>query len=335
MRLISVFGLVLFPALVVAHHSRTQYAGDVREIQGELVSVAWANPHAAFGISVVNESGDSEIWYLESWGSPYVLSRMGVMKDDFVVGSHVRMAGRPSNIVANRLLLTNMLRDDGTEIVLAADGEAYWNNAQVGGRAQWRDDRIATTAEENRGIFRVWSVERMGEARRTRVLTERAAEIQKTFDPRNSFIVNCEPQGMPTAMNYVHPIEFIDAGDGIIVLRHEYLNLERTIHLEPAGNPEAQPFSLLGYSVGHWEDEGRSLVITTTRIDWPYSDTRGSPLTRAAEITERFTVSDNQETLTYRMTIDDPETFVEPATHESIHIARGETFGRSDCAPDL
>jgi len=334
-KLITVSGLVLLPALALAHHSRTQYAGDVQEIQGELVSVAWANPHAAFGISVTNESGDSDIWYLESWGSPYVLSRMGVKKDDFVVGSQVRMAGRPSTLVANRLLLTNMLRDDGTEIVLAADGERYWNNAQVGGRTQWRDDKIATTAEENRGIFRVWSVERMGEARRTRVLTERAEAIREAFDQFDSFVVNCEPQGMPTAMNYVHPFEFEDAGEGIIVLRHEYLNLERTIHLEPAGNPEEQPFSRLGYSVGHWEDEGRSLVVVTTRIDWPYSDTRGTPLTRAAEITERFTLSDDQGALTYRMTIDDPETFVEPASHESIHIARGETFGRSECHPDL
>lgn len=335
MKLITVSGLVLLPALAAAHHSRTQYAGDVQEIQGELVSVHWANPHAAFGIRVTNESGRSDVWYLESWGSPYVLSRMGVAKDDFVVGSQVRMAGRPSNIVPNRLLLTNMLRTDGTEIVLAADGEAYWNNSQVGGRANWREDRIATTADDNRGLFRVWSVERMGEARRTRVLTERAAAIQEAFDPSGSFIVNCEPQGMPTAMNYVHPIEFIDAGDGTIVLRHEYLNLERTIHLAPAGDPEDQPFSRLGYSVGHWEDEGRSLVVVTTRIDWPYSDTRGSPLTRAAEITERFSLSDDQAAMTYRMIIDDPETFVEPATHESVHIARGETFGRSECHPDL
>jgi len=334
-RLISVSGLVLLPVLAAAHHSRTQYAGEVREIQGELVSVSWANPHAAFGISVVNESGDSEIWHLESWGSPYVLSRMGVTKDDFVVGSEVRMAGRASNLVANRLLLTNMLREDGTEIVLAADGEAYWNNSRVGGRTQWRDDKIATTAEENRGLFRVWSVERMGEARRTRVLTERAAAIREAFDPLDSFVVNCEPQGMPTAMNYVHPFEFEDAGDGIIVLRHEYLNLERTIYLEPTGSPEEQPFSRLGYSVGRWEDEARSLVVVTTRIDWPYSDTLGTPLTPAAEITERFTLSDDQGTLVYRMTIDDPETFVEPATHESVHVARGETFERSECQPDL
>jgi len=334
-RLIGIFGLILLPALAATHHSRTQYADEAREIQGELVSVSWTNPHAAFGVSVIDESGGSNIWYLESWGSPYVLSRMGVTEDDFVVGSQVRMAGRISNIAANRLLLTNMLGEDGTEIVLTANGEAYWDNQQIGGRSQWRDDKITTAADENLGIFRVWSLERMGEARRTRVLTERAIAARESFDQLNSFVVSCEPQGMPTVMNYVFPFELEDAGQGTIILRKEYHNLERTIHLEPAGNPEDQPSSRLGYSVGHWEDEGRSLIVVTTRVDWPYFDTRGTPLTPAAEITERFTLSNDQGTLTYRMTVHDAEAFIEPASEEAVYVARGETIELVECRPDL
>ena len=70
---------VLLPAAAGAHHSRTQYDGsEVQEIQGELIAVSWANPHAAFSVRVTRASGETATWHLESWGSPYVLSRMGV-----------------------------------------------------------------------------------------------------------------------------------------------------------------------------------------------------------------------------------------------------------------
>jgi hypothetical protein len=329
---------LLVPVAASAHHSRTQYAGgEVQEIQGELVSVSWANPHAAFTVRVTSASGDTDTWYLESWGSPYVLSRMGVTQDQFVVGSQVRLAGRVSSLVPNRFLLTNMLRQDGTEVVLTTDGDAFWEDGrQIGGRSQWLNDKIATAAEEDRGIFRVWSTARMGQARDNRVmLTERALAARESFDQSQSFVVTCEPQGMPTVMNWVYPFEFSQPDPNTIVLRNEYFDLERTIHMAPASMPKELAPSRLGYSIGHWEDDGRSLVVQTTRIDWPYYDTIGTPLTPDVEITERFTVGDDQSTLTYHQTVTDPATFAEPATHQSDHVARGEIIKPFVCAPDL
>ena len=143
---------LLVPAAAGAHHSRTQYDGsDVQEIQGELISVSWANPHAAFSVRVTSASGETETWQLESWGSPYVLSRMGVTQDQFVVGTKVRLAGRASTLKPNRFLLTNMLRPDGTEVVLTTEGDRFWDGRQVGGRSQWRAQEISTAAEEHRG----------------------------------------------------------------------------------------------------------------------------------------------------------------------------------------
>ena len=328
--------VLLVPVTAGAHHSRTQYVGsETQEIQGELVSVSWTNPHAAFSVRVTNASGDTETWSLESWGSPYVLSRMGVTQDQFVVGSQVRLAGRASTLVPNRFLLTNMLLPDGTEVVLSTDDGAFWDGRQIGGLAQWRDDEISTAAQENRGIFRVWSTARMGQARNNRILlTELAMRAREAFVQSQSFVVSCEPQGMPTAMNWVYPFEFTQTDPSTIVLRSEYYDLERTIHMAPASVPENFTPSRLGYSIGHWEDDGRSLVVETTRIDWPYYDTIGTPLTPDVEIAERFTVGDDQSTLTYRQTVVDPATFIEPAIHESDHLALGETIEPFVCAPD-
>ena len=197
---------LLVPAAVGAHHSRTQYDGsEIQEIQGELISVSWANPHAAFSVRVTSASGETATWQLESWGSPYVLSRMGVTQDQFVVGTQVRLAGRASTLKPNRFLLTNMLRPDGTEVVLTTEGDKFWDYDQVGGRSQWRNQQISTAAAENRGLFRVWSTARMGQARANRImLTPSALAARESFDQSRSFVVTCEPQGMPTVMNWVY-----------------------------------------------------------------------------------------------------------------------------------
>jgi len=331
-----VFAL-LVPAAAGAHHSRTQYDGsEIQEIQGELLAVSWANPHAAFSVRVTSASGDTATWQLESWGSPYVLSRMGVTEDQFIVGSQVRLAGRVSTLVPNRFLLTNMLRPDGTEVVLTTDGDSFWNGQQIGGRSQWRNEEISTATEEDRGLFRVWSTARMGQARDNRImLTERALAARESFDQSESFVVTCEPQGMPTVMNWVYPFELSQANPSTIILRSEYFDLERTIRMAPATVPAGLSPSRLGYSIGRWEDNGRSLVVETTGLNWPYYDTIGTPLTPDVEITERFTLSDDQSALTYRQTVTDPATFTEPAIHTSEHLALGETIEPFVCAPDL
>jgi len=261
---------------------------------------------------------------------------MGVTQDQFVVGTEVRLAGRVSTLVPNRFLLTNMLRPDGTEVVLTTDGDAFWDGRQVGGRSQWRNQEISTAAEENRGLFRVWSTARMGQARANRImLTQSALAARESFDQSRSFVVTCEPQGMPTVMNWVYPFELSQPTLSTIILRSEYFDLERTIHMGPAAAvPAGLAPSRLGYSIGRFEDDGRSLVVETTALNWPYYDTIGTPLTSDVKITERFTLSDDQSALTYRQTVTDPSTFTEPAIHESQHLALGETIERFVCAPD-
>ena len=55
---------------------------------------------------------------------------------------------------------------------------------------------------------------------------------------------------------------------------HEH-NIVRTIHMEPAPDSPTRPAGPLGFSVGAWE--GDTLVVTTTRVDWPLSDEAGTP----------------------------------------------------------
>jgi hypothetical protein len=66
--------------------------------------------------------------------------------------------------------------------------------------------------------------------------------------------------------------------------------------------------SRLGYSIGRLEDDGRSPVVETTALNWPYYDTIRTPLSPDVKITEHFTLSDDQSGLTYRQTVVDSAT---------------------------
>ncbi len=85
----------------------------------------------------------------------------------------------------------------------------------------------------------------------------------------------------------------------------------------------------MGYSVGRWE--GDTLVVETSRINWPYFDGIGTPQSEAVEVVERFTLRQGGQRLDYHATITDPQTFTRPATAELYWLALGESVEPFGC----
>ncbi len=120
----------------------------------------------------------------------------------------------------------------------------------------------------------------------------------------------CTPKGMPEIMAQPNPMEFVDQGDTILIRLEEY-DTVRVVSMRPdAGGQDSDP-TLLGHSVGEWQDD--TLVVTTTGIDYPWFLQRGIPQSEATELVERFTVNDEGSLLTLEMTVTDPAIFTEPA----------------------
>ncbi len=322
-------GLFLLPAIASAHHSQAGYADERQELEGELVDVIWRNPHVGFTLNVVNEDGGEELWRIEAFGSIYGLRRSGITRELFKTGERVRTVGQPSNRRPREFLASHMLLADGTEAVLQVNAEPYWGGEALGGRAQWVADETETVdaASENRGLFRVWSIPALADRVRYVPFTDAAIVARAAWDPFDNFTSRCEPEGMPRIMTNPHPFEFVDEG-ATIRLRVELYDQVRNIHMDDSAAEEA-PASSLGYSVGHWE--GRTLVVETMRVNWPYFDNVGTPQSEAVEIVERFALTDDQSRLDYRMTITDPATFTEPATITGHWLALGEAIAPFAC----
>lgn len=316
-------GLLLLPFAAIGHHSTAEYDRSVvMDFEGEVVRVLWRNPHVRLTIKTQHEDGSEEIWDLES-GDVNSLDRRGIRRDLVHVGDTVRVAGNPSTRRELNLSVTNVLLPNGTELLVRGNRQPRWSTDYIGD-GDWIIDESKSAEPE--GIFRVWTAKGriIPEFVSNPPLTESARAAYATYDRMvDDPALECIPTGMPRAMTSsgnVHPLEFVQADEDIHI-RLEIFDIVRVIHMASDADPEQQPYSSLGYSVGHWE--GRTLVVTTTRINWPYFDLnpiplQGVPQSEAVEMVERFTLSEDGNELVYDLAVTDPATFTEPVVAVSL-----------------
>ena len=102
--------LLFLPPVAPAHHSRMEFSrNEIREIEGEVVSVFWRNPH----VHVRVRTQDGALWDLQ--GADNVsLDRRGLPRDIVTVGDRVRAAGFASTRRDNFLDITNVLLPSGS-----------------------------------------------------------------------------------------------------------------------------------------------------------------------------------------------------------------------------
>ena len=330
-RIFVVFSVVAATAAFApharAHHSLAVYSNERIELAGEIAAISWLNPHVILELRTTGTNGE-QTWRMEG-GSVTTLQRAGVTRELVRLGDRVRVAGFPSRREPFMLALTNVLLPDGREVQFLTGAPAHFTGADGMVRGA---ERAVDAQRENRGIFRVWSVPipnpAGAAALRDLTFTPQAVAARASFDLLDNFATRCEPEGMPRIMFNPHPFEFVDRGD-TIVLRAELYDTERTIHMDRAVAPADEPHSRLGFSIGRWD--GDSLVVTTTRVDWPFFDNAGTPQSSAVEIVERYSLSDDQARLSFRVTVTDPATFTVPAVIEGHWLALGHTIDRYDC----
>ena len=307
-------GLCLLPLASFGHHAAqvTYHMDQIIEVEGQITSLLWRNPHIRFTINVSDAEGQTALWDVES--IPVTrLTRVGVSADVVGVGQTVRVAGFPSKRSTTAVYAINLMLADGREVLLDTP-VARWTDDTVGtGLDQTPGNR---SADSSLGIFRVWSTDGVflglgsmgGDLGFS--LTDQARANQAAWDPLspdNPFR-GCAPKGMPSIMEQPNPMEFIDQGDQLLLRLEEY-DTVRVISMGTDLPDESAVPTLLGHSAGHWE--GSTLVVETDRIDWHYFNQNGLRQSDAMELVERFTPSEDGARLDYELVITDPALFTE------------------------
>jgi Family of unknown function (DUF6152) len=324
--------LVLGIGPAMAHHGATNYfdLANVARVEGDIVSVSFRNPHVTLELRRTDDGGANELWQIEG-ASANALLRVGVGPEIIAVGDHVTITGALSRHGLAAMAGHVMTLADGTTVPI-------WPRPAMKLGQEVKPAPLSAAAVEAarrqaRGIFRVWArPDLVGLFLEGGYLpfTPAAVAARAAWNPlTDEPVLDCIPRGMPSVMNAPLSVEFVDRGDSIL-MRLEEWDQERTIHLADAVDPETQPRTPLGYSVGRWE--GNTLVVTTTRISDKNFDDEGTPQGADAVITERFTLSADETRLDYESIHDDPYAFAEPARQSSYwDWVPGEQIRRFDC----
>jgi hypothetical protein len=320
--------LLLLPLTASAHHS---FLGrfdrqSLMELEGDVTALMWRNPHTYMTVRVVDGDGSSADWEIET-SSLSVLRRQGVV-DTFAVGDHVRIAGYPPVGEKKEMYVRHLLLPDGRELLMDTGLRPRWSDRTVGSDSVLAI-REGDPSRPELGLFRVWSFVRNG-PRLFREVVDPTFDIQSypmTYAARAALAdfdfatqnptANCAPKGMPTIMEQPYPIELVQLDNGDILLRIEEYDLERMIFMGPVTRELTEP-TPLGFSTGAWD--GRTLIVTTTRVSWPYFSQMGIPQNPAARIVERFAPTADGSRLDYSLTVTDPATFTEPVTVSTYWI---------------
>ena len=336
--LLSLLGL---PIASDAHHavSGNYDSSTVIEVEGEVTDLLWRNPHVQVSMRVIDENGNAQDWAMATTA----LSNMRRWQIDpsFIeVGDTIRVAGNPAIRTEHGLYISNVLTRDGEEVLLGGNVQPRWTDRVIE-MAESRRRGVGDTSAPELGMFRIWSspdgfptlIPRdIGSTPSGRAnLTEAALQAVDAFVwERDNPLQNCAPKGMPLIMHAPYPFEIVRDGENILWHDEEY-DTVRTIHMAPGASAEGQPDSLLGYSIGRWEND-RNLVVTTTHMNWGHLNGQGVPVSTAAETVERFILSPQGDRLDYTMTFTDPENVIEPMTFEKHWVWYSDAeVGEYDC----
>jgi hypothetical protein len=296
---------LFLPVSGSGHHSRAEFSGGIKTIEGELTRVIWRNPHPTLILQSQDENNAEQTWRIQVLANVNGMNRSGVTGERFQLGRQVRITGHLSSHRPGLLLATQAEFNVGNIIRLAPDestGVAVYRDVGQAGNA------ILNAIDSTPSLFRVWTV-RERVRNNDMPLRDHARAIKAAWDPIHDDVQrNCSALGMPGAMMSPHPIEFIQQQDQIVLKLEEWDGV-RIINMDnhTTGATAASP---MGYSIGQWE--GADLLVTTKQINYPFLDEYGTPQSEAVEINERFKLSEDGRYLDWSAEVIDAETFTEP-----------------------
>lgn len=129
-----------------------------------------------------------------------------------------------------------------------------------------------------------------------------------------------------------YPMEIINSNDRLTFL-YEVDSEVRRVFLDGREPPEFFPTSSMGWANGHWD--GSDLVISTQLIEGNVRDFRGEPVSDGARMHERYSISEDGETLSAVITLIDPANYkVAPIRRRQWTRSPETVIYPYECDPD-
>jgi hypothetical protein len=293
---------VIITATVSAHHSPAAF--DINSqitIQGTVSRLDWTNPHVYIYVNGESASGKPAEWMIETDPVP-ILNRSGWRREMLAVGSPVTVRANPDrNPQRNHAILLSIALRDGVVLTPRA--------------------AVATSAAKATSLAGVWNGLRGFTQRQVSALkpTAKGLAAMKAYTEAANPVANCVPYAAPFLpdLPYLNEIEI---GKDRIVIRSEFLNVDRTVYMDGRPHPKDGMRTNQGHSIGRWE--GGVLVVDTTlfadHLLGNYVGSRTIPTELPSgprkHVVERYQLSDDKTRLLLSAVVEDPDYLTEPLT---------------------
>ena len=331
----SIHRLVLLVAVLScatsarAHHSFEPHFDRQKpvSITGKVRQFEARNPHSYLHVDAVDESGRTQEYICESHGVTQ-LTRNGITPTMLKVGTEVRLEGSRSRNDMHRCFFDS---------VSFADGRTLNVNGPTGAQA------VPAVAQAPRhDIFGTWLLAPMpgrltaGPQPMIEQLTEAGKAAVARYNPfKDDPAFRCDPVAVRRVWGAPGTPLSITREGNTVILRHEWMDVRRVVHLDQKTHPKGGPRNSLGHSIGHFE--GDTLVIETGNypagvlnqyVEMPGKPTRGLLHSAALTTVERVRLDASRQRLVVEFLLKDPEYFTrdfDPSTLEygpsDLHLA--------------
>jgi hypothetical protein len=319
-RVVALVLVTSFATIAGAHHSFAPHFDSKKpvSISGRITQFEARNPHSYLHIAAVDENGRTQEYVCESHGYTQ-LSRNGITPQMLKSGTQVRIDGSQSRNDMHRCFFTDVHFADGRSL-------------NVNGRA---DAPVTSPPSARRDIFGTWLLaaapgrSTSGPQPMLQFLTPAGKAAVAKYDPfKDDPAFRCDPVAVRRVWGAPGTPLSITREKDRVILRHEWMDVKRTVYLNQREHPKGGPRTSLGHSIGHFE--GDTLVIETGNysagvlnqyVEQADGPTRGLLHSAALATVERLHLDAARQRLVVEFDLKDPEFFTREFDRSSLEFA--------------
>ena len=355
-------GFTLFSFAVAAgayaHHSAAPHfdMDNPITVEGVITELRLVNPHAYVYFDVTDDTGEVANWRCELAGGTG-MRRRGWTDDSLVPGQAITMTGSPARREEHVCHTSFIEFEDGTRIArngpppefeaaaaveetpVVTEWTAYLANGQPNLGGPWIRQGMGGMGGPPAGMGAPPGGAGPGAApggmgggggrpAPTAAGLAAAADYEQPFDDP---AIHCHPANIIFGFTHDSHVNDIYQTDDTVTIQYGYMDLVRTVHLDRTEHPNDIVPSVGGHSIGRWE--GDVLVVDTVGFEQGVVFPLGDGLMHSADmqVTERFEVRDEGQTLVRSYVAHDPAFLQTDWVGESVFLRTSEPYRPYNC----
>ena len=319
---------------VGAHHSNDyHFDPDVPvTVAGTVSAFRFINPHARLLIDVTGEDGAVVTWDCEMSGANSLMRR-GWTQAVFQPGDAIVVEGIAARRNPTECYFHTAQFGDGRRLALRDSFDTDAPASPAPAAAALSDPDIPNF----NGIWR-WApppeyqgAPPLGSPNRLAwVLNETGLQALSEYDPVvDDPALRCSPVSIRRLWGNTD-LTRIEQTDDLFVIRHEWMDAVREVHLDMRTHPANLDERVLGHSIGWFE--GSTLVIDTVGYQPGVIAQRpGLPNSNQLHTIERLTLAESGDAFELTMTFEDPLYFDDRLIETRTFVTSDQTPRRYDC----